>query len=98
MLGRPWKPALPQKIYGPVGCLECRQTGYNGRVGIYEMLTMSSKIKGLISSSDCDIAAIRRQAQQDEMRPMRISGIQKVANGQTTLDEVFRVAPAHSDL
>lgn len=96
-LSRPWKAAVPEKIYGPVGCLECRQTGYVGRVGIYEMLVMSGKVKRLISSNDCDIAAVRRQAQQDEMRPMRIGGIQKVANGQTTLDEVFRVAPLYSE-
>ena len=96
-LSRPWKAAVPEKIFGPVGCLECRQTGYNGRVGIYEMLVMSAKVKRLISSSDCDIAAIRQQAQQEEMRALRISGIQKVAAGQTTLDEVFRVAPGYSE-
>ncbi len=96
-LSRPWKAAIPEKIYGPVGCLECRQTGYVGRVGIYEMLVMSGKIKRLINSNDCDIDAVRRQAQQDEMRPMRIGGIQKVANGQTTLDEVFRVAPLYQE-
>jgi len=96
-LSRPWKAAVPEKIYGPVGCLECRQTGYSGRVGIYEMLAMSAKVKRLISSNDCDIAAIRQQAQQEEMRPLRISGIQKVAAGQTTLDEIFRVAPGYSE-
>ena len=96
-LSRPWKAAVPEKIYGPVGCLECRQTGYSGRVGVYEMLIMSGKIKRLINSNDCDVAAVQRQAQQDEMRPMRVSGIQKVANGQTTLDEVFRVAPLYSE-
>ncbi|ALP51678.1 type II secretion system protein E [Candidatus Tenderia electrophaga] len=96
-LSRPWKAALPEQVYGPVGCLECRQTGYVGRVGIYEMLVMSGAIKRLINANDCDMAAVRRQARQDEMRPMRISGIQKVVSGQTTLDEVFRVAPLHQD-
>ncbi len=96
-LSRPWKAAVPEKIFGPVGCLECRQTGYSGRVGVYEMLIMSGKIKRLINSNDCDVAAVQRQAQQDEMRPMRVSGIQKVANGQTTLDEVFRVAPLYNE-
>ena len=96
-LSRPWKAAIPEKVYGPVGCLECRQTGYIGRVGIYEMLAMTGKIKRLITSDDCDTTAVQRQAQQEEMRSMRISGIQKVANGQTTLDEVFRVAPIYSE-
>ncbi len=96
-LSRPWKAALPENVYGPVGCLECRQTGYIGRVGIYEMLVVSGRVKRLINSNDCDMAAVRRQALQEEMRPMRVSGIQKVAGGLTTLDEVFRVAPLYSE-
>ncbi len=96
-LSRPWKSNIPEKIMAPVGCLECRQTGYAGRMGIYEMLLMSGKIKKLINSEDADLAAIRQQAQREGMRPLRISGIQKVANGVTSLDEVFRVAPPYGD-
>ncbi len=96
-LSRPWKSNMPEQVKGPVGCLECRQTGYAGRMGIYEMLMMSGKIKKLINSEHADLAAIRQQAQKEGMRPLRISGIQKVANGVTSLDEVFRVAPPYGD-
>ena len=81
----------------PVGCPECRNTGYSGRSGIYEMLLMSGKIKQLIHASDGDIAAIRQQAQKEGMKPLRINGIQKVAYGLTSLAEVARVAPLFDD-
>ena len=61
------------------------------------MLVMSGKLKKLIVSADSELAPIRKQAQKEGMRPLRISGLQKVANGATTLDEVFRVAPPYSD-
>ena len=95
-LSRPWKAKkVPDKIMGPVGCLECRQTGYTGRSGIYEILAMTSGIKHLIHSEECDTAAVRRQAQQEGTKPLRVSGIKKVAQGLTTLDEIFRVAPPY---
>ena len=93
-LSRPWKSKVPDKIMGPVGCLECRQTGFAGRVGIYEMLTMSGKIRRMIQP-DTDLVAVRNQAYQEGMRPLRINGIQKVMNGVTSLDEIFRVAPPY---
>ena len=75
-----------------MGCLECRNTGYRGRIGIYEMFTFSPEIKKLITDN-CDIAALRQQAIKQGMRPLRLSGAQKVANGITTVEEVLRVAP-----
>ncbi len=75
------------------GCLECRQTGYAGRVGIYEMMTLSSGLRELLRHQKVDIAQVRQLAQKEGMRPLRISGLQKVAKGLTSLDEVFRVAP-----
>jgi len=88
----PWKPAKPKKIYEPVGCLECRNTGYMGRIGIYEMFTFTPEIRKQITEN-CDIAALRQQAIKEGMRPLRLSGAQKVANGITTVEEVLRVAP-----
>ena len=96
-LSRPWKATMPERVMAPVGCLECRQTGYAGRVGIYEMLAMSGKLKKLVNGGAVDLAALRRQAQKEGMRPLRISGIQKVAQGVTSLEEVFRVAPPYDD-
>ncbi|MDQ1362905.1 MAG: ral secretion pathway protein, partial [Pseudomonadota bacterium] len=91
-LVRPWKPARPAQVFKPVGCLECRNTGYLGRVGIYEMFTFSQEIKRLITDN-CDVNLLRAQAVKEGMRSLRLSGAQKVANGITTIEEVLRVAP-----
>ncbi|MEJ2618927.1 MAG: GspE/PulE family protein [Candidatus Thiodiazotropha sp.] len=85
----------PTTVCKPVGCLECRQTGYYGRVGIYEMMVIDASIKRLISA-DCDINLLRRQAISNGMRPLRLSGAQKVMKGQTTIEEVLKVAPPES--
>jgi general secretion pathway protein E len=88
----PWKSKRPEHVYRPVGCLECRNTGYSGRVGIYEILLLTAAIKGLISA-EADLARIREQAYKDGMKPLRISGAMKIASGMTTFDEVLAVAP-----
>jgi general secretion pathway protein E len=87
-----WKLPIPAEAYRPVGCLECRMTGYLGRVGIYEMLVMSPSLRKLVAP-DCDTAVIRQQAYREGMRPLRISGALKVAQGLTTVEEVVSVAP-----
>lgn len=89
---RPWKAPGPETVFKPVGCLECRNTGYFGRQGIYEILPLSEPIKELITEK-CDLAALRKQAMKEGMRSLRLAGAQKVAAGQTTMEEVMRVAP-----
>ncbi len=88
----PWKAARPAQLQQPQGCLECRMTGYSGRVGIYEILLMSPELRKLITP-ETDIAAVREQANREGMKPLRISGALKIAAGQTTLDEVLKCAP-----
>ncbi|MES9980300.1 MAG: type II/IV secretion system protein, partial [Candidatus Thiodiazotropha sp. 6PLUC5] len=85
----------PKTVCQPVGCLECRQTGFYGRVGIYEMMVVSLAIKRLITA-DCDTNQLRRQAISEGMRPLRLSGAQKVMKGLTTIEEVLKVAPPES--
>ncbi|MET0068228.1 MAG: GspE/PulE family protein [Candidatus Thiodiazotropha sp.] len=85
----------PTHVYQPCGCLECRQTGFYGRVGIYEMMMISPAMKRLINA-DCDINRIRRLAISEGMRPLRLSGAQKVMKGLTTIEEVLKVAPPES--
>ncbi|HQQ62174.1 MAG TPA: GspE/PulE family protein [Pseudomonadales bacterium] len=92
-LTKPWKVATPVQIFKPVGCLECRNTGYRGREGIYEILSVTDTIKELISDKT-DLAQVRHQAMREGMRTLRISGAQKVVAGLTTIEEVLRVAPA----
>ena len=88
----PWKAKQPTHIYRPVGCLECRNTGYLGRVGLYEIMLLSPEIRRLIHAA-ADVAKIREQAYKEGMKPLRISGAMKVATGITTLEEVIKVAP-----
>lgn len=85
----PLKP--PAQIYKPVGCRLCRGTGYMGRQGIYEMLSVNAKIKKLVHAN-CDVGPIREQGIKDGMTLLRISGAKKVAQGATTIEEVLRVA------
>ena len=89
---KPWKSASPKKIYQPVGCLECRNTGYMGRIGLFEILPLSQELKHLISQNT-DMELLRRQAVKEGYRPLRLSGAQKVAKGITTIEEVLRVSP-----
>ena len=88
----PWKANRPSQFYHPVGCLDCRMTGYRGRVGVYEILLLSQDMKQAISDN-ADVAKIRDLAYREGMKPLRISGAMKIAAGATTLAEVFKVAP-----
>jgi len=92
-IGGAWKIAKPEVVYRPVGCPACRQTGYRGRTGIYELLTVSEGFGRLIRESG-DMAALRRQSVADGMKPLRIAGAMKVVEGVTTADEVLKVTSA----
>ncbi len=91
-LTQPWKVKAPAKICKPVGCQECRETGYMGRQGIYEVLVISPAVQGLILPHT-EAENLRKQAMKEGMRTLRLSGATRVANGETTIEEVMRVAP-----
>ncbi|WP_426143713.1 GspE/PulE family protein [Pseudomonas sp. DWP3-1-2] len=91
-LTRPWQAPVPTGAHRAVGCVECRDTGYRGRAGVYEIMLMSDSVRALISA-DLDLTAMRRQAFKEGMRSLRLSGAQKVSAGLTTLEEVLRVTP-----
>ncbi len=88
----PWKSSKPAQLYHPVGCLDCRMTGYKGRVGIYEIMPLSNEIKRLVASG-AELAKLREQAMREGMKPLRIAGAKKVAAGLTTIAEIIKVAP-----
>jgi general secretion pathway protein E len=92
-LVRPWKVNRPEFIYRAGGCLECRNTGYMGRQGIYEIMPLTESLQRAIHD-DTDLNTLRQQAMREGMRTLRLSGAQKVAAGLTTVEEVLRVAPA----
>ncbi len=89
----PWKSKRPNKLHQPVGCLDCRMTGYLGRVGIYEILIMTQEIRKLLTAPHVNLGKLREQAYRNDMRALRISGAMKVAAGLTTIEEVMKVAP-----
>ena len=85
-----WDIAKPEKVYRPVGCPECRQTGFRGRTGIYELLTTSESFNSMLEE-ESDITALRKQAVAEGMIPLRIAGAYKVREGATTAEEVLKV-------
>jgi general secretion pathway protein E len=91
-LARPWRLSGGVRPYRPVGCLECRHTGYRGRVGLYELLLSTEAARAHMHPT-LDATALRRQAVKEGMRPLRLAGAMKVAEGVTTLDEVMRNTP-----
>lgn len=92
----PWKAPLPASGCEPVGCLECRGTGYRGRSGVYEILLMSEAVRAGVHDQ-MDLDSLRKAAMKEGMKPLRLSGAQKVAGGLTTIDEVLRVTPSATD-
>lgn len=88
----PWKAAEPKVVYEPAGCLECRNTGYLGRQGVYEIMPLTESLQSHIGN-DCDIIALRNTAMREGMHTLRLSGAHKVAQGLTTIEEVLSVAP-----
>jgi len=88
----PAKAAPPEIVYLPNGCDECRHTGYLGRIGIYEALLVNPEIRALINTTT-DIALFQAAALKQGMHSLQISGAQKVAEGLTTLEEIYAVVP-----
>ncbi len=90
---RPYKAVTPSRIYRPVGCLECRMTGYRGRTGIYEMLAIDESVRQELAQERPNIDRIRLRGMKAGMKPLRLAGAQKIATGQTTFEEVLKVVP-----
>lgn len=83
---------MPDFVFQAMGCEECRQTGYKGRVGIYEFMPLSLETKQLIGAN-AHLNQLREQAKKEGIEPLRIAGARKVLDGMTTLEEVLRVVP-----
>ncbi len=94
---KPWTTSPPAKIASAEGCLECRQTGFIGRVGVYEMMPLGDDLKQEIDDN-FDLIKFRKAAIRQGMKPLNLAGAQKVARGVTTIEEVLKVAPPRYDL
>ncbi|WP_322403501.1 GspE/PulE family protein [Massilia luteola] len=93
-LGGAWNLPRPATVYRPIGCPECRQTGFRGRTGLYELVTVTEAFSQLLQERT-DLAALRQQSVADGMKPLRIAGAYKVAEGVTTAEEVLKSTVAH---
>ena len=93
----PWKLNGEGTFFEAVGCEKCRNTGYRGRIGLYEMLKMTPELRAAIGP-DSDANAIRTAAIKEGMIQLRLSGAQKIARGLTTVEEVMKVVPAETEL
>ncbi|MBN8736515.1 MAG: type II/IV secretion system protein [Xanthomonadales bacterium] len=94
VLTRGWVIPPPAEVYEPVGCLECRNTGYLGRTGVYEMMTISPRLRGMVTPQ-LDLAGFTGFALEEGMQPLRISAATQVRRGLTTVEEVLSVLPAN---
>ena len=91
-LVKPWQVSGGYRPYKALGCVDCRMTGFRGRMGLYELLTVTEGFKEKVSKEP-SIDALRRQAITDGMRPLRLAGARKVAEGVTTVEEILASTP-----
>ena len=91
-LTTPWKMKMPVRMYHPKGCLDCRDTGYMGRQGIYELMPITDSVKEVLDENS-EIGELRLTGMKEGMKTLRLSGALKVAAGETSISEVLRVAP-----
>jgi general secretion pathway protein E len=89
---KPWQINGGYKPYKPVGCVDCRMTGFMGRMGLYELLVVTEAFKDKVIAEP-GIDGLRRQAVVDGMRPLRLAGALRVAEGVTVLEEVLAATP-----
>ena len=91
-LVKPWQITGRYRPYKAVGCIDCRMTGFRGRMGLYELLTVTEAFKDKVSKEP-NMDALRRQAISEGMRPLRLAGALKVAEGLTTIEEILATTP-----
>ena len=91
-LAQPWRLGGKLRPMKAVGCTACRRTGYRGRAALYELLPITEALKETIHPT-LDVARLSRQGMVEGMRPLRLAGLMKVAEGLTTLDEILRCTP-----
>jgi general secretion pathway protein E len=89
---KPWQISGGYRPYKPVGCVDCRMTGFRGRMGLYELLVVTEGFREKVSK-DPNMDALRRQAVTEGMRPLRLGGALKVAEGLTTIEEIMASTP-----
>ncbi|PIP16427.1 MAG: hypothetical protein COX46_02290, partial [bacterium (Candidatus Ratteibacteria) CG23_combo_of_CG06-09_8_20_14_all_48_7] len=83
-------------FYRGKGCRYCKETGYEGRIGIFELMVISDKIRDLITAN-APVTALRKEGEKEGMKSFKEDGIEKAMVGVTTIEEVARVTEARVD-
>jgi type II secretory ATPase GspE/PulE/Tfp pilus assembly ATPase PilB-like protein len=86
----------PATLYRPVGCEACDYTGYRGRVGLYELMPLSPRLKRMVLEGRSE-AELRAAAREEGMRTLRDQGMQKVSEGVTSAEEVLSLPMEEAD-
>lgn len=89
----PWEKLDGKPLYQPVGCRECRDVGYRGRLGVYELLLTTERIQEL-AQDRASTWAIKKAALEEGMLTLRDDGWDKAIEGKTSIDEVLRITKA----
>jgi general secretion pathway protein E len=92
---KPWQLQGNYRPYKAVGCVDCRMTGFMGRMGLYELMVVGETFRQQVVGSGT-MDALKRQALADGMRPLRLAGALRVAEGMTVLEEVLSATPGLS--
>jgi general secretion pathway protein E len=95
-LVHPWSLEKPDKIYHKVGCLECRNTGYHGRTGVYEIMPINSGLRKLIKEK-MPAETIAKESYNLGMQPLRMSIAHLLKSGRTSLEEAIKLVPPEYD-
>jgi type II secretory ATPase GspE/PulE/Tfp pilus assembly ATPase PilB-like protein len=77
-------------FYKGAGCQECKDTGYSGRTALFEIMAVNDEMRDMIVSG-ASSTALKKKAEESGMKSLRMDGVEKVMEGQTTIEEVFRV-------
>ena len=81
--------AAAKKFFYGKGCDQCNNTGYKGRMGIYELLVMNDDLRDMIVA-EASLDDFRNACRKYGMRTLRESGLQAIHDGMTTIEEVVR--------
>ena len=92
----PWNLEMPDKIYQKVGCLECRNTGYHGRTGVYEIMPVTSNLRKLIKDK-VPSETVAAESYRTGMQPLRLSIANLLKTGRTSLEEALKLVPPDYD-
>jgi len=95
-LVHPWNLQLPDKIYHKKGCLECRNTGYHGRTGVYEIMPVTGGLRKMIKDK-VPSETVAAEAYRIGMQPLRLSIAHLLKSGRTSLEEALKLVPPEYD-